>query len=145
MLTNENRGYRLDIEEDAFSHLKDRADTFGIVPGDSKKSEVVRRISSSDDNLIMPPPESNLSLTQKERDLIIKWIDQGAKWKKHWSFIPLKATAVPKTNSASWTKNEIDHFVARKLDEKGLSASKPATKERLLRRLSFDPYRTSSF
>lgn len=129
-------GYRLDTEEGAYAALKDRPDVFGIVPGNVEASEVVKRINSEDPSLVMPPPASNLSLSPTEKEILIKWIDQGAKWKKHWSFIPLAEQPSPK--NASWAQNEIDNWVAQKYEEKGFLPAKKATKERLLRRTSFD-------
>ncbi len=131
-------GYRLDREDDAFLALKDRPDVFGIMPHDSKNSEVIKRINSDKLDEMMPPPESNLALSEREKQLIAKWIDQGAEWKKHWSFIPVEKVNVPETKHKSWSANEIDHFVSAKLTEKGFTPSAKATKERLLRRASFD-------
>lgn len=129
-------GFRLDTEEGAFTALKDRPNIFGIVPGNVENSEVVKRIVSSDPDLMMPPPASNLTLSDTEKKILTKWIDQGAKWKKHWSFIPLEAQeAPPKTD---WVQNEIDAWVVQKFEEKGFSPSEKASKERLLRRVSFD-------
>lgn len=129
-------GYRLDTEAGAYAALKDRPDVFGIVPGDIEKSEVVHRVNSEDPNVMMPPPASNLTLSSTEKEILIKWINQGAKWKKHWSFIPLKAQESPK--SVNWAQNEIDNWVARKYEEKGFTPSEKASRERLIRRASFD-------
>ncbi len=131
-------GYRLDIEEGAYKAMKDNPSLFGIVAGNSQSSEVVRRIFSDNPNEVMPPPASNLKLTETEKEVLKKWIDQGAKWKKHWSFIPLEKTEVPKASIKGWAQNEVDQWVAKKFEEKGLSPSESASKERLLRRASFD-------
>jgi len=129
-------GYRLDTEAGAYAALKDRPDVFGIVPGNAQSSEVVKRITSDDPALIMPPPTANLYLTSTEKEILTKWIDQGAKWKKHWSFISLAQQAKPKT--VEWAQNDIDNWVALKYEEKGFSPSEKASKERLIRRASFD-------
>lgn len=129
-------GYRLDTEDGAYAALKDRPDFFGIVPGNVEASEVVNRIESEDPALVMPPPTSNLSLTSTEKEILTKWIAQGANWKKHWSFIPLEEQAKPQT--ANWAQNDIDNWVALKYDEKGFTLAEKASKERLLRRASFD-------
>ena len=131
-------GYRLDVAEDALKALKDQPGIFGIVPNKPGQSAVIDRIFSEDPNLVMPPPASNLSLTDSEKQLISKWIEQGAEYKKHWSLIPLEEQAIPTTENTAWPNNEIDHFVMNKWQEKGFSPSSPASKERLLRRLSFD-------
>lgn len=129
-------GYRLDTEEGAYTALKDKPGIFGIVPGNTEKSEVVKRIFSENPDEIMPPPASNLTLTDNEKKLLSRWIVQGAKWKKHWSFIPVGEPEIPK--ATAWAQNDIDTYTARKLEEKGFSPSARATKERLLRRASFD-------
>ena len=131
-------GYRLDVEEDAFLALKDKPNVFGIIKHDTKNSEVIKRINSEDPDEVMPPPASNLTLSAKEKQLISKWISQGAQWKKHWSFIPAEKALVPETGLNTWAQNEIDHFTAAKMEEKGFSPSEKATKERLIRRASFD-------
>lgn len=129
-------GYRLDTEEGAFKAMKDRPGVFGIVPGNTEKSEVVHRIFSDNPDEVMPPPASNLSLSENEKKLISRWIVQGAKWKKHWSFIAVEEPETPK--GTDWTQNTIDRFVAKKFEEKGFRPASPASKERLLRRASFD-------
>ncbi|MFY0593449.1 PSD1 and planctomycete cytochrome C domain-containing protein [Roseivirga sp.] len=129
-------GFRLDTEEGAYAALKDRTDVFGIVPGDVSQSEVIKRITSEDPDLMMPPPASNLALSETEKEILAKWVEQGAKWKKHWSFIPVVAQDLPDSND--WTQNEVDHWVAQKFEEKGFTPAKKASKERLLRRASFD-------
>lgn len=131
-------GYRLDVEEAAFLALKDQPNVFGIIPHDTKNSEVINRINSENSDEVMPPPASNLTLSDNEKQLITKWISQGAQWKKHWSFIPVAATQVPVIKQTEWAQNEVDNFIISKMNEKGLSPSKRATKERLLRRASFD-------
>jgi hypothetical protein len=131
-------GYRLDVEADAFLALKDKPDVFGIIPHDTKNSEVINRINSENPDEVMPPPASNLTLSNNEKQLITKWISQGAQWKKHWSFIPVAKVQVPETKQAAWAENEIDNFITAKMEEKGLFPSVKATKERLLRRASFD-------
>ncbi len=129
-------GYRLDTEEGAFKAMKDRPDVFGIVAGNTEKSEVIHRIFSDNPDEVMPPPASNLTLSENEKKLLSRWIVQGAKWKKHWSFIPVEEPATPRRTD--WTQNNIDRFVARKFEEKGFTPSEKASRERLLRRASFD-------
>lgn len=130
-------GYRIDTQEGAFSALKDKPHVFGIVPGAGDSSEVVSRIFSDDPNLIMPPPASNLTLSANEKEIIKKWINQGAEWKKHWSFIPVKEPQKPALAS-DWATSDIDLWVAQKHQEKNLRPSQKASKERLIRRVSFD-------
>ena len=127
---------RLDTEDGARAALGDGM--FAIAPGDLARSEVFRRINSRDPDERMPPPESKLSLTAAEIKLIGEWIEQGAKYEEHWSFVPLREVAVPETRDPGWARGEIDRFILRRLEEERLSPSGRASKERLIRRVSFD-------
>lgn len=129
---------RLDTEEGAFALLDSSAQAYAIVPGNSKKSLLVQRIKSADSEEVMPPPESNLYLSSYEIDLLERWIDQGAEWKAHWSFIAPQKADLPTVKKKAWPKNAIDHFTLAKMESKGLKPSEEAEKEKLIRRLSFD-------
>jgi len=103
------------------------------------KSEVVRKMLAEDPDQIMPPPESNLQMSNEEIAIIAKWIDQGAEWKEHWSFSSPKSIDIPKDLPEEWSvTNEIDHFIYQKIIENGLQASPIADKEKLLRRVYLD-------
>ena len=123
---------RLDEKEHAFALLDSVENRYAILPGNAAKSSLIERIKSQDPDMQMPPPESNLHLTGYEIKLLERWIEQGAEWTKHWAFIPPKQAAVPDG------AHPIDHFVQNKLKEKRLSPAPKASKEALLRRLSFD-------
>lgn len=102
------------------------------------KSEIINRIFHKNESIIMPPPESNLSLSEYEKQVLKKWILQGAKWKKHWSFNkPIKPN-LPKIKNSNWTENEIDFFIAKNIEKNNLEFSKTESKEILIRRLFFD-------
>lgn len=131
-------GLRLDVEREALAALKENPGKFAIVPSDVQKSEVYHRIVSQDPNVLMPPPESNLALTQEEIELIKKWIEQGAKYEPHWAFVPPKKAALPKVKDKDWPKNEIDYFTLAKMSQKGLKPNDEATKSELLKRISLD-------
>jgi hypothetical protein len=131
-------GLRLDIEEYALAAFGDGKNTYALVPGNPHKSAVYKRIVSSDPDLVMPPPESNLTLSETEIALITRWIEQGAAYKPHWSFIVPEKPKVPSIKIQGWAQNEIDHFVYDKISKIGLESSEVATKETLIRRLSFD-------
>ena len=131
-------GLSLNTAEDAYKALGDKKDHFAIVPGDIERSELIKRIYSKDPNVLMPPPESNLELTDYEKKILTKWIEDGAEYKEHWAFIAPNKPTLPKVENSSWGANEIDTFILAKLSENGLSPSEPARKEKLLRRLSFD-------
>ena len=130
---NRKAKLRLDTEEGAFKALK--KGRHPIVKGSPEKSEIWKRIVTDDEDDLMPPPESNLTLSAHEKDLIKRWIEQGAGYEKHWAFEKLpKEIAVPTSEKA---KNPIDNFIKRKLKEVNLKPNPPASKEILLRRASF--------
>lgn len=129
---------RLDIRENALVALKDDPTAHVIMPGKASQSEMYRRISSSDTSQRMPPVNSNLTLNEQEVELIKKWIDQGAVYKKHWAFIPPQKPALPILNDKEWSRNEIDGFVLAKLEQAGLQPNQEADKERLLKRVCLD-------
>ena len=129
--------FRLDTEEGAFKALKSDAHNFAIVKGNAKDSYLVKRIFSEDPLFRMPPAESNLVLSDDEKNILKKWIEQGAEYKKHWAFIPPEKPALPEPDP-DWGINAIDHFISAKFEEAGLEPNFPADRERLLRRVSFD-------
>lgn len=120
---------RLDTKDGLFRSLDD---TTVVVPGKVGESELIRRVMTGDDDERMPPPDSNRSLTQKQVELLAKWVESGAVWKGHWSFQPIEQSEVPDGETA------IDYFVRKRLEQQGLTPSPEASKERLLRRLTFD-------
>jgi len=128
------RPLRLDREQFAFEPRDDGKPV--IIKGDAKASEVIRRLKATDDD-VMPPASEHKKLKLEEIALIEKWITQGAKYEKHWSLIPPSRPAVP-GDGKGWARNEIDRFVARKLNEQGLKPNPEERKARLFRRLSFD-------
>ncbi len=130
-------GLRLDIEEEAFKKLASGERAF--VTGKPGSSESVQRILNDDPEIQMPPPESNLVLSSREKALIIKWIEQGAEWKAHWAFAkPEKPESKPVENVNWKANNEIDFFVQQQLLQHGFEPSYEAEKERLIRRVSMD-------
>ncbi len=129
-------GLRLDIEEEAFKKLK--SGNFAFVKGSINKSEVVKRLVSQDPDKIMPPPESELKISNREIALIAKWINQGSEWKEHWSFFPVEKALLP-TLQNNWSRyNPIDNYIQEQLIQKGLQPSKEADKEHLIKRVTMD-------
>jgi len=128
--------FRLDKEDLAFAELSDgdRA----IVKGNSNQSSIWQRIHSDDPDVRMPPPDSNLVLSDAEKELITKWIRQGAKWQQHWAFTAPRKAKLPAGTNHHENENQIDRFVAAQLTKRGLSPSPEADKARLIRRVSFD-------
>jgi hypothetical protein len=131
-------GLRFDTKEGAFAALGEFKDHYAIVPGKPAESKLVYRVTNKDPKIRMPPVDSNLSLSEYEKKVLVKWIEQDAKWESHWSFIPPVKPAVPSIINMDLPKNEIDYFIARKFEAKGLNPSKKASKEKLIRRLYFD-------
>ncbi|MEO0899509.1 MAG: DUF1553 domain-containing protein [Bacteroidota bacterium] len=131
-------GLRLDIEEEAFASLAS-GNGKAIVKGNLGRSQTYHRMVTSDTDLKMPPPESNLTLTPKEIAVISKWIEQGAEWKPHWAFIPPSKPTVPTNLPPDWNrKNEIDAFIQKKLQTETLQPSPEADRALLLRRVKLD-------
>ena len=126
---------RLDQKEAAFA---DRDGSFALVPGSLEKSAIWERISSHDESVKMPPPESNKKLTVKEIDLFKRWIEEGAEWSDHWSFVTPVKPDPPQVSNDVPAKNPIDQFIGQKLLENGLTLSPEADRRTLIRRLSFD-------
>jgi hypothetical protein len=131
-------GLRLDKEDQAYAALKDDPSKFIIVRGQPSKSEFYHRIVTEDTSMLMPPPSSNLKLTDLEKRILEKWIKQGAPYQKHWAFIPPEKPALPEPAQRGWVRNEIDHFTLDKMKAVGLSPNEEAEKEILFRRVSID-------
>ncbi len=131
-------GLRMDDAKSAFAALKEHPGAHALVAGMPQLSEAYLRITSKDTSELMPPPSSNLKLSLREINLIEKWIKQGAKYEKHWAFVPPKKVGLPKVEMKKWPKNEIDYFVLQKQEQKGLKPNDEADKERLLKRICFD-------
>lgn len=127
---------RLDIAENAYEALQGSG-KHPIVPGKPQSSEAVKRMLSIDPEVKMPPPEFKVEMTTQDIATIAKWIEQGAEYKAHWSFISPKKEELPTTKIKDWASNEIDHFVANTLDQNELEPSEKASKGALIRRLSF--------
>jgi hypothetical protein len=126
-------GFSLLFREEAFDTTE--SGKLAIVPGRHRKSEMYQRLVHHDPEMRMPPEAP--ALAQHEIDLIAKWIDQGAKWEKHWAYIApdtsLQAPEIPE-----WGHNEIDAFVAQKLQANGMEPEPEAQPANLLRRVSLD-------
>lgn len=130
---------RLDISDSAYAALKETKGAFAIVPGKPEESELYKRISSSDPTYQMPTPESHLgTLNEYEIALFKKWIEQGAKYEPHWAFVAPQKSPLPAIKEKEWPKNEIDHFILAKMEQKGLQPNQEADKERLLKRVTED-------
>ena len=128
--------FRLDSEEAA------KADLGGgrraIVEGNADASELVKRTGASTPALRMPPVSSGLTLSPSEIATLRAWVAEGAKWQKHWSFIPPVRPPVPQVRNAAWPRNPIDSFVLKRLEHDELKPSAEANRETLIRRVTLD-------
>jgi mono/diheme cytochrome c family protein len=107
-----------------------------IVPNRSSDSELLVRITSSDESNRMPPEGSRLTASQIE--ILKAWIEQGADFNRHWSFQPRKQVDVPEIADPSWCNNAIDRFILSKLEARGLTPAGQADKRTLIRRVYYD-------
>ncbi len=141
---------RFDLEASAKAKLDDH---FAIVPGDPARSELIRRITTSDADDRMPPSDSGLELTPRQIESLRRWIEQGAKWEAHWAFIAPKRPAAPRIADCrlpiagwqngedgfgDWSLNPIDGFILKRIADRALMPSREATPEQLIRRMTLD-------
>jgi hypothetical protein len=109
-----------------------------IVPGKSAESDLIQRITATDPTELMPPPKSNRKLTAAQKELLRRWIDQGAPWGKHWAYEAVHQPEPPKTNKPRWCRNDIDHFILARLEKEGVTPATEAARETLIRRVTLD-------
>ena len=128
-------GLRLDEPAGASKVLK--SGDAAIVPGDTEKSALVQRILSEDEEDVMPPPELHRPLSKPEKDILIRWVKQGAKYDPHWAFVSPQSHPTPQIADPSWPKDPVDVFIVSAAAKKGLRPSPPADRATLLRRASF--------
>ncbi len=136
-------GFSLLFEEEAFANTESGEPA--IIPGNAAKSPFIQRLKEDDPELRMPYKKSKLS--KEDIELLTKWVDQGAKWGKHWAYtLPEKVDIPEATQSAGissddsggFIKNDIDHFILRTLENNDLEPSPPADQNVLARRVSMD-------
>ncbi len=123
--------FRLDDSESA---IKKGA----IVPGKVGESTLVDRIYTKDPDDLMPPAESHKKLTEGQKELLKKWIEQGAQYEPFWAYVVPKRPPVPAVKDARWVRNPIDAFILAALEAQGIAPSPVADRRTLLRRLSLD-------
>jgi len=129
----------------AYAALKEDPSKHVIVPGDPMQSALYARLITTDTAEVMPPPSSNLSLTKNEIEIIKKWIAQGAKYKKHWSFIAPVRPKVPEADEELNPRNPIDHFIFKHHGKGGLGAQCRSPQRSLAEKGFNGYYRTSSY
>lgn len=127
---------RLDTPEGAYAAIDG---VFPVKPGDAAASSIIHRALSTDEDDVMPPPETNKKLTVAQINLLKRWIQEGAEYQKHWSFEPPVKVAPPAVPTANVpVRNGIDHFIQARLAIEGLEPAPEATKETLIRRVTLD-------
>jgi len=129
-------GLRLDLREAAVSALDsgERA----IVPGHADGSELVARITSTDPDLVMPPPHVKKPISADERRILTEWIAAGAEYRPHWAFVKPERPAIAKAENEAWARNDIDRLVSQRLRREGLAPSTEADRATLCRRVHLD-------
>ena len=109
-----------------------------ISPGNAAESQLIARINSTDPKQQMPPPKSNRKVSVEQRKLLERWIDEGAKYSKHWAYIAPVRPPQPLVKQADWVRTPIDRFVLAKLEAEELAPSPEADKATLIKRLHVD-------
>jgi Protein of unknown function (DUF1553)/Protein of unknown function (DUF1549)/Planctomycete cytochrome C len=122
---------RLDTRQGAL----DSGSGGAVVPGDIAASKLIERMNSHDEDLVMPPPSSGRRLTDQQKQMLQRWIEEGADYQQHWAFQAPQPAEPPRTSPQ---QNPIDAFVRDRLRKEGIEPSPSATPEVLLRRLSLD-------
>jgi hypothetical protein len=124
--------------DDPASALAERDGYRVIVPGDLEASELYRRITSTDEYERMPPVDSGRTLTAAQRALLKQWIEQGAEYQPHWSFVTPARPPLPEVAKTEWPRSAIDYFVLARLEREGLAPSPEAERHTLIRRVTLD-------
>ncbi len=126
---------RLDVREEAFREAKSGMRV--VAPGKPDESELVYRVFSSEAD-VMPPPATKSTLTAAEKDVLKRWVAEGAEYRPHWAFVAPKRPSLPPVRQADWPRNAIDHFVLARLEAAGLKPAPEADRYTLVRRVSLD-------
>ncbi|MBI3414860.1 MAG: PSD1 domain-containing protein [Verrucomicrobia bacterium] len=134
--TKRKAGLSLTSREAAMKPAKSGA--VAVVPGDVAKSELIKRVTTTDEDEHMPPAKTGKKLTPAQVELLKRWVAQGAPWKQHWAYVKPERPALSSIQNKKWPRNEIDHFVLARLEKERLHPSPEAARETLIRRLSLD-------
>ena len=131
-------GLRLDQPDGSDGALADLGGYAAIVPGSPEQSELVKRITSDDPGIRMPPDEFGKPLRPRDVERLTEWIRQGAHYARHWSYESPVRPALPEVRQADWPRNDLDRFVLARLEHEGLAPSPEADRYALVRRASLD-------
>jgi hypothetical protein len=124
--------------DDEASAKADRDGIRAIVPGDPEASELIARVTSTDDEVKMPPPDSGKQLSSGEIELLRRWIAQGANWSRHWAYVPPAARPAGAVKDTDWPLNWIDQYILAQIEARSLRPAPVADPITLVRRLYFD-------
>ena len=124
-------GLRLDVRQDAI-------DAGAIEPNEPDFSSLVERIFETDEEFVMPPPQTNKRLSDEDKELLKRWVAEGAEYQKHWSLIAPARAELPEVKNKEWVRNPIDQFVLARLEKEGLTPAAAADPRTLFRRLNLD-------
>ena len=133
--TERKADLRLDTAAGATALLDGHA---AIVPGQPEKSALIARITSTDEDEIMPPPESHKTLKPAEIDLLTRWVKEGGTYSAPWAYVAPRKHPEPAVKDTAWPANWVDRFVLSRLESEGLAPSPQTDRVTLIRRLSFD-------
>ena len=128
-------GVRFDTAEGLFADVGGHS---AVVPGKPEASEILKRVTSTDPDTVMPPKGHGKPLTPREIELLTVWIKQGAKVSRHWSYIVPVRPELPVVKQTGWPRNPIDRFILARLEQEGLKPSEEADRYALVRRVSLD-------
>ena len=127
---------RLDVRSTAIGPAK--SGKFAVVPGKPQESELVRRIFSTDPDVVMPPASTKVTLSGNQKASLRQWIAEGAAYQVHWAFVAPRQAPIPAVKQAGWPRNPIDNFILTRLEAEGLTPSPEADKYVLVRRVYLD-------
>ena len=129
-------GLRLDLREAATAELE--SGTTAIVAGDLASSEIIARITSTDPDVVMPPPQIRKPITPAEAATLERWIKDGAEYRGHWAFERIERPSSPTVKNGSWPRTPIDRFILARLEAEGIAPNPEADRVTLARRLALD-------
>jgi hypothetical protein len=109
-----------------------------VVPGKPDESGLIARVFADDATEIMPPPKTRKKLSAEQKELLRRWVAEGAEYQLHWSYIVPARPALPQVKDTAWVRNPIDYFILAPLESAGLRPADPADQRTLARRLSLD-------
>ncbi|MFM2172038.1 MAG: hypothetical protein RI957_2267 [Verrucomicrobiota bacterium] len=128
-------GLRLDQRDGA---LKGGDSGSALVPGDPDASEIILRILSEDRTEMMPPPKAKKPLTAEQKEILVRWVKEGAVYTNHWSFEPIKSQQPPQVTAKNWPHTPVDRFVLAQLENKKIQPAPEAERKAFLRRVTLD-------